>query len=150
MITHYDYKLLYHNIINKYQLDKIKFDNNIYDIGIDQFINNLYKYNKNYENDNLYKYKKNIDYVVYINDRLVNFLNENDIVIDNILFYSKLYRKIFIIVDLYRCINIKNIDSDIYSDIQKISESNYMTKKVLIKIFIDKYSSNKDTINIII
>jgi hypothetical protein len=150
MITQYDYKLLYHNIINKYQLDKIKFDNNIYDIGIDQFINNLYKYNKNYENDNLYKYKKNIDYVVYINDRLVNFLNENDIVIDNILFYSKLYRKIFIIVDLYRCINIKNIDSDIYSDIQKISESNYMTKKVLIKIFIDKYSSNKDTINIII
>jgi hypothetical protein len=150
MITQYDYKLLYHNIIKKYQLDKNKFDNNIYDIGIDQFINNLYKYNKNYENDNLYKYKKNIDYVVYINDRLVNFLNENDIVIDNILFYSKLYRKIFIIVDLYRCINIKNIDSDIYSDIQKISESNYMTKKVLIKIFIDKYSSNKDTINIII
>jgi hypothetical protein len=150
MITQYDYILLYHNIINKYQLDKIKFDNNIYDYEIDQFINSLYKYKKNNEYDNLYLYKKNIDYVVYINDRLVNFLNENDIEIDNILFYSKLYRKIFIIVDLYRCINIKNIDSDIYDDIKKISESNYITKKILIKNFIDKYSSNKDTIKIII
>jgi len=88
--------------------------------------------------------------VVYINDRLVNFLNENDIEIDNILFYSKLYRKIFIIVDLYRCINIKNIDSDIYDDIKKISESNYITKKILIKNFIDKYSNKKNTIKIII
>ena len=95
MITQYDYILLYHNIINKYQLNKIKFDNYIYDSEIDQFINSLYKYKKNNEYDNLYLYKKNIDYVVYINDRLVNFLNENDIEIDNILFYSKLYRKFY-------------------------------------------------------
>jgi hypothetical protein len=148
MVTQYNYILLYHNIINKYQIDKIKLDNNIYNSEIDQFINRIVKGNE--VKDNLYKYKKNIDYVVYINDRLVNFLNENDIEIDNILFYSKLYRKIFIIVDLYRCINIKNIDQDIYDDIKKISDSNYMTKKILIKNFIDKYSTNKDIIKIII
>jgi hypothetical protein len=148
MVTQYNYILLYHNIINKYQIDKIKLDNNIYNSEIDQFINRIVKGNE--VKDNLYKYKKNIDYVVYINDRLVNFLNENDIEIDNILFYSKLYRKIFIIVDLYRCINIKNIDQDIYDDIKKISDSNYMTKKILIKNFIDKYSTNNDIIKIII
>jgi len=147
MIPTQEYILLYHNIIHKYQLEEI-ITYNIYDSEIDQFINKLIK--KTYVNTNLCKYKKNIDYIVYINNRVVNFLNENDIKIDNILFYNKLYRKIFIIADLYRCINIKNIDYEIYSDIKIISESNYMTKKILIKNFIDKYSTNKNTIKIII
>ena len=148
MIIQQDYILLYHNIIQKYKLEKIRLDYNIYNYEIDQFINKLII--KNEVNNNLYKYKKNIDYIVYINNRLVDFLSENDIEIDNILFYTKLYRKIFIVVDLYRCINIKKIDLEIYDDIKKISESNYMTKKVLIKNFINKYSSRSEMINIII
>lgn len=140
--------LIYHNIVHKYQLNIIKLDYNYINNEFDNIINKLII--KNDVNNNLYKYRKNTDYVVYVNNRLINFLYENDYEIDNILFYRKLYNKILIMSDLYRFIRVKKIDDEIFNDIKNISESNYFNKKILIKNFISKYSTTSEPINIVI
>ena len=132
--------LIYHNLVHKYQLNILNYNNN--NNEIDNIINN------NVNKFKFYIYKKNTDCLVYVSDRLINFFNKNDYKIDNVLFYRKLFNKILIVSNLYYFIRIKKIDDEIFNDIKKISESNYFNKKILIKNFINKYSTISGAINI--
>jgi len=139
-----EHEILYDDLIRKYGLNRTRPINYSINLEIDDFINNLNKCNhetKIYESNNK-------DYIIYVSNRLLKFLNDNDYILDSILFYTKLYNKILNVADLYRFVRIKNTDDEIYNDIRKISTSNYLGKKALINNFINKYSSKSESINI--
>jgi len=137
----HNYSMIYNNIIHKYELNKLSYLNNSLNNDIDKFINDL----NNTEKHIIKQYNKN-NYFIHVSDRLIIFLKENDYYIDNILLYKKLFNKILTISELYHIIRLKNIDSEIFNDIKNISLSNYLTKKVLISNFINKYTSKNKVI----
>jgi hypothetical protein len=138
-----NYSMIYNNIIHKYELNKLSYLNNSLNDDIDKFINDINNTNKHI----IKEYNKN-NYFVHVSDRLIIFLKENDYHIDNILLYKKLFNKILTISELYHLIRLKNIDSEVLNDIKNISFSNYLTKKVLITNFINKYTSKNKVIYI--
>jgi hypothetical protein len=135
--------MIYNTIIHKYDLNKISNLNNSLNNDIDKFINNLNNTNKYI----IKEYNKN-NYFVHVSDRLIIFLKQNDYYIDNILLYKKLFNKILTISEIYHFVKLKNIDDEILNDIKFISISNYLTKKVLITNFINKYTSKNKVIYI--
>ena len=138
-----NYNMIYNTIIHKYDLNKISNLNNSLNNDIDKFINNLNNTNKYI----IKEYNKN-NYFVHVSDRLIIFLKQNDYYIDNILLYKKLFNKILTISEIYHFVKLKNIDDEILNDIKFISISNYLTKKVLITNFINKYTSKNKVIYI--
>jgi len=138
-----NYSMIYNTIIHKYELNKLSYLNDNLNNNIDKFINDLNNTNKHI----IKEYNKN-NYFVHVSDRLIIFLSENDYYIDNILLYKKLYNKILTISEIYHIIRLKDTDNEILNDIKMISLSNYLTKKVLITNFINKYTSKNKVIHI--
>jgi hypothetical protein len=138
-----NYDMIYNNIIHKYDLNKLSYLNDNLNNDVDKFINNL-----NNTNKHIIKEYNNNNYFVHVSNRLIIFLSENDYHIDNILLYKKLYSKILTISEIYHIIRLKNVDIEILNDIKSISLSNYLTKKVLITNFINKYTSKNKVIHI--
>ena len=138
----------YDKIFNKYNLSTVKnFRNtNSSNKELDELINYLsIERVVSYQKKNIINLK---DRIVYLSDRLLHFLFSNDYIIDSAILYERLYNRLFTLTDYYNFSRIKKIDMEIYNELSIINRSYSKKKNNLIKEFIDKYTSNNESIKI--
>ncbi len=145
----------YDKIYNKYYLNTVKNlsqtkfgDKNINSSNkeLDDLINHL-------SEERVYNYQKknNIlakDRIIFISDRLLKFLFENDYIIDSAISYDRLLNRLLTLTDYYNFSRIKKIDMEIYNELLLINRSYNKKKNNLINEFIEKYTSNNELIKI--
>lgn len=140
----------YDKIFNKYNLNTVKnFRNtNSSNKELDELINHLSMERVvSYQKKNVINLK---DRVVYLSDRLLKFLFNNDYIIDSAILYERLYNRLLTLTDYYNFSRIKKIDMEMYNELFLINRSYNKKKNDLIKTFIEKYTSNNESIKIII
>jgi hypothetical protein len=138
----------YDKIFNKYNLSIVKNYRNTNSTNkeLDELINHLSMERVvSYQKKNTISLK---DRIVYLSDRLLNFLFSNDYIIDSAILYEKLYNRLFTLTDYYNFSRIKKIDMDMYNELLLINKSYSKSKNNLLKEFIEKYTSNNESIKI--